>query len=457
MSDSQKTTNVLKSTRRDFLKTTAAGSLGLVAVGSVGIARSAHAAGSDTIKIALIGCGRRGLGSLQDRFKVGDNVKLVALADVAEKPIQAAAKLLRSQDEFKDKLALDDDYFFTGFDGYKHAVESCDQVLVASPPGFHPVHYAYAVEKGKHVFVEKPFSVDAPGYKICMAANQIAEDKKLTVCAGYQRRHQPSYLEWIKRIQDGEIGEVRSTRVYWNGGQVWIRGVRGKTESEMSFQVRDWYFFNWLSGDNIIEQHCHNIDVGNWIHGKGDRLAHPVKCYGMGGRQWRKTPILPYNECGNVFDHHYVEFQFTDGAIMHSQCRQINGCWNSVTEKVEGTKGRGESCWLKPDNGERWDFPKNQNKNAYVEEHIHQADAIRNGKYLHDGWHSATSSMTAVMGRMATYSGKEIAWDEAVEKGSALFPYGKELTFETETPVTPGPDGTYEHAVAIPGIYNPFA
>jgi len=442
------------SSRRHFLKTSA------TVAAATGVAlplmRSVHAEGSGTIKIGLVGCGGRGLGAVQQALSSGKDVKLVAVGDYFKSRASNGVKALKGQ--APEQVDVSDDHIFDGFQNDLGVINSgVDVVLIACAAKFHPYYAKHAVEAGKHVFVEKPFGVDAPGYKICMKANQVAEDKKLTVCAGYQRRHQPSYLEWLKRIQDGEIGDVRSTRVYWNGGQVWIRGVRGETESEMSFQVRDWYFFNWLSGDNIIEQHCHNIDVGNWIHGKGDRLAHPIKAYGLGGRQWRKTPILPYNECGNVFDHHYVEFQFADGTIMHSQCRQINGCWNSVTEKVDGTKGHGQACWLQPENGSRWEFPKKENKNAYVEEHVHQAEAIRNGTYLHDGWHAATSSMTAVMGRMATYSGKEILWDEAVEKGSALFPYGKELTFETPTPVMPGPDGTYEHAVAIPGIYNPFA
>jgi len=454
MSEQKKKTGA---SRRDFLKVAGIGSLGLVAAGNLGIARGANVGGTDLMKVALIGCGRRGMGSIRDRIAVGDNMKLVALADVAEQPGQVAAKFIRETDEYKGKIDLSDDCIFTGFDAYKKAIDCCDHALIASPPGFHPEHYAYAVKQGKHVFVEKPFGVDAPGFKICMETNKMADEKGLTVCGGYQRRHQPNYLEWIKRIIDGEIGDVDSTQVYWNGSQVWIRGVRGETEPEMSFQVRDWYFFNWLSGDHIIEQHCHNIDVGNWIHGKGDRMAHPVSCIGLGGRQWRKSPILPYNECGNVFDHHYVEFRFADGSVMHSQCRQINGCWSSVTEKVRGTKGHGEACWLKPNGGSRWDFPKDQNKNAYVEEHINQVNAIRNGTYLNDGWHSSVSSMTAVMGRMATYSGQEIQWDDAVEKGAALFPYGKELTFETEPPVMPGPDGTYEHAVAIPGTYKPFA
>ncbi len=451
MTQPKKTT---ASTRREFLRKTGVGTLGLMAVTNLGIARSAHAAGSDLIKVALIGCGRRGVGSAMDRFAVGDNMKLVALADTAEKPAQLAVKTFL--EEHAEKIDLPEDRLFTGFDAYKKAIECCDQVLIASPPSFHAVHYQEAIRQGKHTFVEKPMFVDAPGYRMCMEANKLAEEKNLTVCVGFQRRHQNSYREWVKRILDGEIGDVLSTRVYWNGGQVWIRGVRGPDESEMSFQCRDWYFFNWLSGDHIIEQHCHNVNIGHWIHGKGDPLAHPVSCVGLGGRQWRKTPILPYNECGNVFDHHYVEYRYEDGCVMHSQCRQIPGCWNLVGEKVDGTNGKGESCWLEPKGKSRWNYQNKNDKSAFVQEHINQVAAIREGTKLHDGWHGATSTMISVMGRMATYSGREIKWDEAIQRGAALFPYDQELSFEVNPPVMPGPDGTYEHAVAIPGLYNPF-
>ena len=454
MLEPKKTTG---SSRRDFLKLAGVGSVGLAAVGNLSIARGANAGGTDVIKVALIGCGGRGTGSVVDRFAVGDNVKLVALADAVPDYARNAAKLLRAEDQHKDKLDLPEDRIFDGLDAYKKAIDCCDQVLIASPPAFHPVHYAYAVQQGKHVFIEKPFGVDAPGYKLCMKTNKLAEEKGLTVCGGYQRRHENPYREWISRIHDGEIGDVLATRVYWNGAGAKNRGFRAEGETEMHFQVRDWYFFNWLSGDHIVEQHCHNIDVGNWIHGQGDPLAHPVSCVGMGGRQVRKTPRFPYNECGNIFDHHYVEYTYADGSVMHSQCRQIPGCWNSVTEKVLGSNGNGQIAWLQKKNAPRWQYRGTGDKSGYVQEHINQVEAIRNGQKLHDGWHSATATMIAVMGWMATYSGREIKWDEAVEQGKALFPYDQELTFDTPTPVMPGEDGTFEHAVPVPGQYDPFA
>ena len=449
--------NVLRQSRRAFLKVAGVASAGITAIGGFSAVPAVHAAGSDVIKVGLVGCGGRGMGSLLDRLKVADNVKVVALGDIdkarAEKGMEALSKMA----DIKGKVDLTPDCLFGGFDNHKKVTELVDVVLINSPPGFHPDHYLYAVEKGKHVFMEKPFGVDAEGYRRCMKANKIAEEKGLTVCAGFMRRYDNKYVEWISRIRNGMIGDVVSTRVYWNCAAAKDRGAWVEGETEMSFQAHCWYVFNWLSGDHIVEQHCHNLDTGNWIHGKGDPLAHPVSCVGVGGRQTRKTPKFPIHICGHIFDHHYVEFRYADGSTMHSTCRQVPNCWNKITEAVDGTKGNGETGWLQPVGGERWEYPRrNQDGSPYVQEHIAQAEAMRQGKKLHDGWSAATSTMIGVMGRMATYSGKEIKWDDAVARGKTLFPYNVELTFNTVPPVTLGPDGTYEHAVPIPGVYDPF-
>jgi len=435
-------------------------SVGMTAAGMLSTP-AVHAAGSDVIKVGLIGCGGRGMGSLGDRIKAGDAIKIVALGDLSKAKAQKGMEALSKQEEAKGKLDLSHDRLFDGFDSYKKVVELADVVHICTPAGFHADHFMYAVEKGKHVFMEKPFCVDAEGYRRCMKANKIAEEKGLTVCAGLQRRHDPRYREWISRIHAGTIGDVVSTRVYWNGESgTGGRGTFGDGETELTFQIRRWYVFNWLCGDHIVEQHCHNLDIGNWIHGKGDPKAHPVSCVGHGGRQVRKTPKVPFDGCGNIFDHHYVEYRYADDTVVHSTCRQIPGCWNKVGEIVAGTKGIGESgwqdSWLQPTSGERWNYRANRDRNAYVQEHVDQSDAIRKGERLHDGWHAATSSMIAVMGRMATYSGQEIQWNDAVSKGKALFPYDIALTPDTPAPVTLGPDKTYEHVVAVPGEYDPF-
>lgn len=446
-----------ETSRRDFLKTTGAVAAGVTMATSLGVGRSAHAAGTDLIKVALLGCGRRGRGAIFDRFSVGDNVKLVAIADISDERLEQCMDVLKKREDLAAKIDVPKERIFGGFEGYKAAIDSADQVLVTSFPGFHTAHYEYAVQQGKHVFVEKPFCIDAEGYRRCMKANKTAEEKGLTVLSGYQRRHQNSYLEWIKRIQEGAIGDILNMRVYWNQGGISLRAQRREGESEMSFQLRDWYVFNWLSGDHNIEQHCHNMDVGNWIIGKGDPLAHPVSCTGMGGRQARRSPWMAPNDCGNIFDHHCVEFRYANGAVMHSECRQIANCWNMVGELAQGEAGNGGACWIEPKKGEKWSYPKKtDDKSPYVQEHIDQVDAIRNGKKMHEGWFAATSSMIGVMGRMATYSGKEIKWDDAIAKGKSIFPYDQKLTMETDPPVMPDADGSYEGSTAIPGKYDPF-
>ena len=446
-----------ESSRRDFLKTsgvlTAAG-VGLTS--GLGISRSAHAQGTDLIKIALVGCGGRGRGAVEDRLDVGDNVKLVAVADAFEGSAKGAAGAFSANEKFTGKVDLgNNENVFFGFDAYKKAIDACDQVLIATPPGFRPEHYAYAVEQGKHVFMEKPLTTDAKGFRMLMAANQVAEDKKLTVVVGLQRRHGFDYKEWVSRIHDGAIGDLSYTRVYWNNsGDIWFRG-RSANESEMQYQMKNWYHFNWLCGDNICEQHIHNLDVGNWIHSKGDKLCHPVKAYGMGGLASRQ--MIESKKESEIFDHHFVEFVYEDGTRMFSQCRMNDpgNVWGSVSEHAHGSKGFGSACWLNFNDGrERWNY-RGPGSNHFKQEHVDQSEAIRKGEAMHDGWYGATSSMIAVMGRMATYSGREISWDEVVEKGTSAFPYGKELAWDSETPTKLNADGRYD--IAIPGRFDPYA
>ena len=456
-------TNVSRRTRRDFMKTAGIVSTG-IAAGSLLSAPAVHAAsGSDVIRVGLVGCGGRGVGSLIDRFRASDrlpedNMKVVALGDVFHSRAERTAADLARMEDRRDQVDLSPDQIFGGFDNYRRVTELSDLVLINSPPAYHPDHYLYAVEQGKHVFIEKPFCVDAEGYRRCMRANGIAEEKGLTVCAGFQRRYERHNVEWVDRILAGYIGDIVSSRVYWNGGGARDRGAWQEGDPEMRFQSHCWYVFNWLSGDHLVEQHCHNIDMGNWIHGKGDPLAHPVSCVGHGGRQVRRTPRFPIHMSGNIYDHHYVEYRYADNSVMHSMCRQIPNNWNLVAELVTGTKGRGQGHWLEPTGGTRWTARgrAQDEPTGYVQEHIAQAEAMRSGTRLHDGWHGATSSMVAVMGVMATYSGQMINWDDAITRGRTLFPYDVELTFDTVPPVTIGPDGTYEHAVPVPGEYNPF-
>ena len=270
--------------RRDFLKTT-----GVVAAG-LSVARGAQAAGDDCIKIGLVGCGGRARGAIQNRLSANDNCKVVAICDVFEGNAKNAAEAFRATED--ERYAFTDDNIFWGFEAYKNVIDACDQVLIVTTPAFRPIHYLYAAQQGKHIFMEKPCAVDVGGFKMAMEANKIADEKGLVVVVGYQRHYEPCYQQMIEKITEGAIGDVMYTRVYWNGDGIWERG-REAGDTEMMYQMRNWYHFNWLCGDGIVEQHCHNIDIGNWIHCKGDfkgPLSHPVKVNAMGGREVRKFP-----------------------------------------------------------------------------------------------------------------------------------------------------------------------
>ncbi len=263
--------------RRDFLKSSSVLVAGASLAGGLSVARSAHAAGSDVIKVALIGAGGRGVGAASQLMTADKNLQLIAVADAFAERANGAVDRLKKQ--HGDQVTVTPDRVFVGLQGYQNAIATdADLVVLATPPGFRPFQYKAAVEAGKHVFMEKPCCVDAPGYRLLMEANKLADEKKLLVGVGLQRRHQPNYIETIQRLHDGAIGDVITLRVYWNGGGIWNR-LREEGMTEMQYQVHNWYHFCWLSGDNIGEQHIHNIDIGNWV--KGDE--HPVEANGMGG------------------------------------------------------------------------------------------------------------------------------------------------------------------------------
>ena len=327
-------------TRRSFLKTSAvAAGAGLLTVPS--ISAGAYAAADDTIKVGLIGCGGRGTGAASQALSTAGKTKLVAVADAFEDNLQNKLTILQRRFSANpDKVDVPKERQFVGFDAYKKLIglKDLDLVVIATPPGFRPIHFEHAVNAGKHVFAEKPVATDAPGVRRFLKAVEVAKKKNLKVGIGLQRHHQKKYTETVKRIKDGEIGDVVALRVYWNGGGVWTR-PRKDGQTEMEYQMRNWYYFNWLCGDHIVEQHIHNLDVGNWIKSEiAGKLVHPVKANGMGGRQVRTG-----KEHGEIFDHHAVQYEYEDGTYMFSQCRHIRGCWNSVTEprpRVEGVLQR---------------------------------------------------------------------------------------------------------------------
>lgn len=437
--------------RRGFLKTTSAAVVGGSVLGGLSIERSALGAGTDQqLKVALVGCGGRGSGAADQAlttYAKDNNLKLVAMADVDAERMQRSLGDL--QKKHGDRVEVSPEAQFLGFDAYKKAIALCDVAILATPPGFRPMMFEEAVRQNKHVFTEKPVCVDAPGFRKFMAAAQVAKQKNLKVGVGLQRHHQAGYIETINRIWDGAIGDVVSMRCYWNGNTPWVRtraeheAKLGRKVTEMEYQLRNWYYFVWLCGDHIVEQHIHNIDVINWI-----KKGPPVKARGMGGCETRKGP-----DYGEIFDHHSVEFTYADGSICHSMCRHQLGCWNEVSEYVQGTKGKSDVNRYTIIGDNRWKY-SGENKNPYQVEHDDFFAAIRKDTPYSEAEHGAMSSMTAVLGRMATYSGKEIEWDAAIksEKSTMVENIDKvswEEAIKLTPPSVPGPDGMYK--LPVPG------
>jgi predicted dehydrogenase len=384
-------------TRRDFVKTAAAASLAAAIPGNLRV----FAAGTDAIKIGVIGCGGRGTGATIDCLNSAPGVEVVALGDLVPDRVEGALKKLRGA--FPKQVNVPPNRCFTGFDNYQQvcACPDVNLIVTATPPGFRPIHLKAAVEAGKHVFMEKPVAVDPAGVRSVIASADLAKQKGLAIVAGTQRRHQKLYLELMKRIQDGQIGEIVAAQCYWNMGDLWLR-KREPNMTEMEWQCRNWLYFTWLSGDHIVEQHVHNIDVVNWAIG-----AMPRNIMGMGGRQVRVAP-----EYGNVFDHFFVEFEYPNGVRVASMCRQTKGCAERVEERIVGTKGVAHSSGeIKGENP--WKF-SGADPNPYVLEHTDLIASMRSGNVLNEGRQIAESTMCAIIGRMSAYTGRAISWEWAM-------------------------------------------
>jgi len=420
-------------TRRSFLAATSAAAL----------SAATHAFASpkdDALKLALVGCGGRGTGAANQNLNVDKGTKLVAMADISRARLDKSLEVLKTQ--HPDQVDVSMANQFIGFDAYKEAIALADLVLIASPQGFHPYHLAEAVRQGKNVFVEKPLAVDAPGVRRVLAAAEGAKTKNLKIGVGLQRFHQPAYQETIKRLQDGAVGDITSMTCYGLGdARAGLERLPG--EGELQYQLRNWYYFTWLSGDFIVDQHIHNLAVINWIKG-----AHPVRAQGMGGRQVRNNKKLH----GQIFDHHFVEYEYADGSKLFSQCRQGQpGSYQEVSEHVVGTKGAADlnvqSRLFRITGPNAWELRLKQIEDGHQLEHYPLIEAIRQNTPYNELELAAFSTMTAIMGRMATYSGKLIEWDEAINSKLQLMP--ETVTWDMPPPVVPDAEGNYP--VAIPG------
>jgi len=402
--------------RRDFLKASAAISLGAAIAP---LSSAAYAAGSDRLKIGLVGCGGRGTGAVKDCVASSEGIELVAMGDLFEDQLAGSYDSLVEALP-KEALKVKGRRKVVGFDAYKKVIDSgIDIVLLATPPGYRPEHVAYAVKKGVNVFMEKPVAVDPVGVRSIIASSEAAEKKGLAVVTGTQYRHHLPYMEIVQRIRDGQIGEIVSGQSYSNRGWPgdWGEQARHYYDewqagriSAMEYQCRNWYHFGWTSGDFIVEQAIHQLDAMNWMMG-----ANPVKAMGMGGRQARADM-----EFGNVYDHFAVEYEYSGGQRLAHMTRQMQGTSNRVSIRIVGTKGiayasgniariTGEQPWEYA--GE---FPSPQ-----VTEHADLIRSIRSGKPLNEGRRIAETSLVAIMGRMSAYTGRELSWEWAM-KGSQL-------------------------------------
>lgn len=427
--------------RRKFVKNSAAAAAGGMFLSQLPAAASAYVGGNETLRIAVIGCGGRGTGAAVQALSVKEDVKLVAMADAFKDRLDESYENIMKKHGQSGRVDVPDEHKFVGFDAYKNAIALADVVLLATPPGFRPIHFEEAVNQGKHVFMEKPVATDAPGVRKVLEVAQKAKQNKLNVVVGLQRHYQPSYLELMKRLHNGEIGDIVGGQVYWNSSGVWVR-ERQPQQTEMEYQMRNWYYFTWLCGDHIMEQHIHNIDVANWA-----KQSYPVMAQGMGGREVRTGP-----DHGEIFDHHFVEFHYDDGTMINSQCRHIEGCMNKVSESFVGTKGRattdGTTMITDIKGNKIWEHRDKNDPNPYQVEHDRLFSTIVNGgDLLSDAENGAKSTMTALLGRMATYSGKVVTWDEALNSNISLMP--QTFSFEATPPVVPGADGKYP--VPVPG------
>lgn len=413
--------------RRDFLIVSGAG---------------VFAAGSDTIRVGMIGAGGRCTEAATQAMNADKGVRLVAMADIRLDRLQEKRALLKLK--YPAQVVVDDDHLFPGFDGYKHVIESSDVVLIANAAKFHPMHTMAAIQAGKHVFVEKPHAIDPAGIKVVKAAAELAKQKNLCLLSGLQSRFHRGYRETIQRVHDGAIGEIVAIQETWlRAPYVLYPRVPGLTEVE--YQASNQYHFHWLSGDDVPQTLIHNFDRARWAM----KEQNPVRCYGMGGRSTLKGEIY-----GSVFDHHAVVYEFAGGVRMYAYCRTIPNCYEENSSVLLGTKGRayitatrieGETNW-------RYSGPRaysGRGTNPYQNEHDELFKAIRSGKPINSGSYMADSTMVGIMGQLSCYTGKAVTWEQVSTSDFYFAPKPEDVRADMEPPVKPDANGIYP--VFVPG------
>lgn len=421
-------------TRRDFLKRSAVAAT--AAVGAQSIARNAYAAGGDTLRVGMIGCGGRNTSAAVEAMKADPGARLVAMCDIFMDRVQSRRERLKAQ--MKEQVVVDDDHCFTGFDGYKHVIEASDVVLIANAAKFHPLHAMSAIQAGKHVFVEKPHGIDPAGIKLMQRVADAAKEKELCLVSGLHSRYHTGYAETVQRIYDGAIGEVISIEENFLR-EPYVIIDRAPGLSELEWQCSTQYHFRWLSGDDVPQSLVHNMDRASWVL----HDAAPTKCHGLAGRSSMTEPIY-----GDVFDHHSVVYEFENGVRVYAFCRTTKGCYNEVSSTIFGTKGRASvlNCQIWGENEWQW----KGDCNPYQVEHDVLFKAIRSGEPVNNGDYMNRSTMIAVMGQISCFTGEEITWERINNSNFAYPPNPEDCHDGMEPPVLPDPDGTYP--VLKPGM-----
>lgn len=418
--------------RRSFIKQTAA----LSTASLISLAPAVHAAGKEEIRVGLIGCGGRGTGAIQQAANTGSTVRVTALADAFPDRVNSCKGILK--EKLGEKFAVTEKNCFVGLDAYKGLIASdVDVVLLATSPHFRPIHFKAVVEAGKHCFVEKPMATDAPGCRSMLESIQVAKQKNLAVVAGYCWRYHNAMREMFKRIHDGDIGDILTIEANYNTGTLWHL-PKTPDLTEMEWQLRNWLYFTWLSGDHICEQTIHTIDKITWAM----KNTYPKFAIGMGGRQVRTGP-----EFGNIYDHHAVAYEYANGVKAYCFTRQMKNCHADNSFHVYGTKGKAhwQNGRWRITGAKPWQASNDLAKDdMYQHEHNELFDSIKNGKPINDGEWMVRSTLTGIMGRMSTYTGKKIEWEQAMNSKEDLSP----PSYKLEKYPTP--------PVAMPGI-TPFS
>ncbi len=414
-------------TRRAFLKASVAGSAGAYAAMQMG--PGVFAAGSDIIRVGMIGCGGRNAGAAAQALAADKGARLTAMCDIFMDRVKGVRATLKQQRG--GQVAVDDDHCFAGFDGYKPVIEASDVVVIANAAKFHPLHSIAAIRAGKHVFVEKPHGIDPAGIKVMQAASALAKEKKLCLVSGLHSRYHEGYEETIKRIHDGAIGDVVSIEENFLRAPYVVIG-RKPGLTELQWQCSTQYHFRWLSGDDVVQSLVHNLDRSSWVM----HNEVPVKCHGMGGRSSMTEPIY-----GDVFDHHAVKYEFANGVPVYAFCRTTTGCYDEYSSRVFGSKGRADimGCRITGETNWRW----TGRCDPYQREHDVLFAAIRSGEPVNNGDYMSRSTLITIMGQISCYTGRQITWEQAAGSDFYYPPKPEDCRDDMEPPVLPGADGSY--------------